>query len=131
MGTLEFLDSMDALLYTVPLCCINGLWYLSELAFTPKVEGATVNSLSAVQTSKLWSLHLGSPGTQQLATITKHARGLPCTLILHKFRFINKVVDANIWKEPAGLVDRQATTFGDRFHMDFNFMRASSTEYKK
>ena len=105
MGTLEFLDSMDALLYTVPLCCINGLWYLGQLVFACKVEGATVKILSVIQTSELWLLRLGSPGSSQLATITKHARGLSRKLIHHKVQVINKVVDAKIRKEPAGSVD--------------------------
>ena len=50
---------------------------------------------------------------------------------MHKFRLLDEVVNANIKKEPAGTLDREATHFGKRFHMDFIFMCASSDKYRK
>ena len=57
--------------------------------------------------------------------------GLPLKLHMHKFHLIDDVVDASIKKEPAGTTDCDATRFGERFHMDFSFMRALSKDYRK
>ena len=44
---------------------------------------------------------------------------------------LNKDVDANVHKNSSGNCDRSADCFGELLHIDFNFTRASSTNYRK
>ena len=109
----------------------NGLWYLLNQIEAHKVGTLTVNVLKKLQESELWSMRMGSPGQRQLSILPKHVSGTPSKLKPHKFRIIDKVVDANIIKAPTGHTNREAECFGERLSMDFNFTRASSVKYKK
>ena len=107
------------------------MWYLeTEIAF-PTTSEYTVSKLNMHQKSKLWSLHFGSLGIHQLQTITKHVTGILETIVPHVFAFHNTVQDANITKRAKGHKNHTTTKFGDRFHMDFGFMRALSDKYKR
>ena len=63
--------------------------------------------------------------------LLKHVTGVPNQLTPHKLRKIDEVVDAHITKASSVNKDRDALCFGERLHMDFNFMRASSNKYEK
>ena len=81
--------------------------------------------------SELWLLHLGSLGETQLQQIHRHTTGLP-HIVLHPFHHMSAKADANIQRKPAGPSgsDRPVFTFGQRFSMDFSFMRASSKAFR-
>ena len=64
---------------------------------------------------------MGSPGQRQLSVLPANVTGTPKKLEPHKFCVVDEVVDANVTKNPAGHKDREATCFGKRLYMDFNF----------
>ena len=115
---------------TLPIYRRNGLWYLQD-CFEYNGIQPTVRRLNRQQEAELWSLRLGSPGTTQLETITNHSTGMPSKLRLHPFRIIPEVADAKIMRQHRGQrgEDRPVSRFGERFHMDFGFFRASTSDY--
>ena len=108
-GSIHFLDGDAIDKACVDLHRSNGLWYISDDDVFPTVSNPTTTKMNAHQTSELWSLRLGSPGSRQLAQIPRHTSGLPQKLHLHQFRVLDDVVDANMKKENAGSTDRDAT----------------------
>ena len=69
-------------------------------------------------------MRMGSLGQRQLSILPKHVTRMPTKLEPHKFCIIDKVVDANVTKAPAGHVDREAKCFGESLSIDFNFTHA-------
>ena len=84
---------------TLPIYRRNGLWYLQD-SFEYNGIQPTVRRLNNQQEAELWSLRLGSPGTTQLETITKHSTGMPSKLHLHPFRVLPDVEDAKVMRQP-------------------------------
>jgi hypothetical protein len=76
-------------------------------------------------------VRLGSPGEDQLDMQPGNVTGIPSEFHYHPFRFIDFKEQARIQKQAA---QRTAVCTGDagrRYYMDFGFMRASSSDYRK
>ena len=111
-----------------------------ELAPQPKLSAPVapvVNQIRRPTTkrqqveSELWAARLGFCGEWQLDAITKAADGLPDVLVPHPFRFQNIKEQANIRRQPASHSSKRLTRPGQRFFMDFGFMRASTDDFSR
>ena len=111
--------------------CANGLFF-----FAAHLDPAarTARALSLVLTSELWHQQLGHPGMHQLQHLPSCTVGVPpgahqsvhplhtCPICEHaKHRRANKGSTNDL----AGL------TAGSRFHIDFGFLRASDSAYRR
>ena len=61
--------------------------------------------------------------------IPAHATGTPLKFFPHPLRFVAHKEQARIRKQPVGTHPQPATLPGQRFFMDFGFMRASTSNY--
>ena len=93
----------------------------------PKVQRpvTTVEQLE----SELWAARLGFCGWWQLAALPGKADGIPTTFKRHPFRYIDHKEAAAIKKRPATKVATRTTKNGQRFYMNFGFLRASTAEF--
>ena len=124
---------------TLPLVRRNGLYYYSLSGDTSRVD-PTGSGLTACRasrpvssceqlTSELWAARLGYCGTEQLSLIPAHTVGTPSAFKCHPFRFLDVKEDAKIQRQPRGPSDESVLKNGEQFHMDFGFIRASSSDY--
>jgi hypothetical protein len=74
---------------------------------------------------------LGYCSEWQLANIPRHATGTPSKFFPHPLRFLDHKEQARIRKQPAGSHPETAPLPGQRFFLDFGFMRASTSDYSK
>ena len=130
---------------TLPLVRRNGLYYYTlvgdsgsggrEYQVAPSDTGLRVNRVSRPVsssdqiTSELWAARLGYCGTDQLLLIPSHTVGTPSSFKCHPFCFLNVKEDAKIQHQPRGPPDESVLKNGEQFHMDFGFIRASSSDY--
>lgn len=77
----------------------------------------------------LWSSRLAFPSDAQMDVITDHAEGLPSKFAPHPFAAIDVKLQATVSKQPAGKKPSRVSEAGQRFYMDFAFMRASADDY--
>ena len=81
--------------------------------------------------SVLWNSRLGFPSEFQMEVITTHADGLPAQFAPHPFEKYDLKMRATIQKQPAGRFSIPVELPGQRYYMDFSFMRASTAEYSR
>jgi hypothetical protein len=81
--------------------------------------------------SEVWLAHLGSPGEGQLYLLSGQIIGTPPVFEYHPFRSIDFKEQAYIRKQAAQRVAKRIPTCGAEFFMDFAFMRASTSDYKR
>jgi hypothetical protein len=86
--------------------------------------------LRRVLEAELWAARLGYCSKWQLEFIPKHAIGLPSKFYPHPLRFVEHKEEAKIRKQATGSSPTQAVLLGQRFGMDFGFIRASTMDYK-
>ena len=79
--------------------------------------------------SELWAARLGFCGWWQLAALPGKADGIPSTFKSHPFRYIDHKEAAAIRKRPATKVATRNAQNGQRFYMDFGFLRASTATF--
>ena len=139
VDTLSFKDDNGNDLLVLPLTTHNGLQYCTNEPSTQPTfrsmltySAAAVNAGSAarrVLESELWAARLGYCGEWQLKQIPLHADGTPPKFFPHPLRFVDHKEQARVRKQPAGSHAEQALLPGQRFLMDFGFMRASTHDY--
>ena len=145
-GNISFYDLDDVLVLQIPLERKNGLYFSSVNTMTidsapqpppPVAPAPTVNRVRRPTTKRqqveaeLWAARLGFCGEWQLDAITKAADGLPDVLAPHPFRFQNIKEQANVRRQPASHSSERLTRPGQRFFMDFGFMRASTDDFSR
>ena len=81
--------------------------------------------------SELWAARLGFCGEWQLDVIPACATGLPNHFDYHPFRFIDHKEQARIRRQAAGRKVERVKKCGQRFYVDFGFMRASNTDFSR
>lgn len=81
--------------------------------------------------AELWAARLGFVGEWQLSVIPHCADGLPNQLDFHPFRFIDHKEQARIRRQAAGRKVQRLEGVGQRFYVDFGFIRASNSDYSK
>ena len=81
--------------------------------------------------SEVWLTRLGSPGEGQLDLLPGHVIGMPPVFEYHPFRSIDFKEQAYIRKQDAQCIAEWIPTCGAEFFMDFAFMRASTSDYKR
>ena len=141
LDTLSFTDRDGHDLLVLPLTTQNGLQYCThDKPATPHpvvrstiVYSATKDTPATtsrrVLDAELWAARLGYCSEWQLAQIPLHADGTPTKFYPHPLRFVTHKEQARIRKQPVGSGPEQAILPGQRFLMDFGFMRASSSDY--
>ena len=142
VDTLLFMDADGNDLLVLPLTSHNGLQYCSHDTpppHTPVVRScitysACSNSTSSTSSKRaleaeLWAARLGFCSEWQLAKIPLHADGTPTKFYPHPLRFVTHKEMARVRKQPAGSDPDRAILPGQRFLMDFGFMRASASDY--
>ena len=72
---------------------------------------------------------MGFCGEWQLDMLPGRATGIPNQFDYHPFRFIDHKEQAYIRKQAARRTTVKATKRGQRFFMDFGFMRSSTAEF--
>jgi hypothetical protein len=104
---------------------------VSYLIPTPKSDTALryPTTLAHQLQSELWAAQLGHCEDCQLQVLPKRVTGLPSKFTSHPFRFINHKVKAQIQKQPAGQHAVKPPLPGQRFFMDFAFMRSSTSDF--
>ena len=140
-GCLQFCprDGSDPL--EIPLTRRNRLWYIDYEVLTEDTSPAGIanaanrpkpTSKAAQLASELWLLRMGCPAMSTLQKTVHHSDGVEVDITPHPYHFSDIATDAKPRRSPA-TKDKihPATEPGERFHMDFGFMRASSAEYKK
>jgi hypothetical protein len=148
---LTFLDYDSRPVLILPLHTTNGLQYCSNESFrhaarlslpivhTVRLASTTSEPSPSTSTpgprrifdAELWAARLGFCSKWQLSTIPLHSTGTPHKFYPHPLRFIDHKEQARIRKQPAGSNPEQATLPGQRFFLDFGFMRASASDYTK
>ena len=142
VDTLSFMNADGNDLLVLPLTTHNGLQYCSHdppPSPTPVVRSTIMYSACSTSTSstpskraleaELWAARLGFCSEWQLAKIPLHADGTPTKFYPHPLRFVTHKEMARIRKQPAGSDPDRAVLPGQRFLMDFSFMRASASDY--
>jgi hypothetical protein len=138
IDTLSFLDSNGNDLLVLPLTTHNGLQYCSNAAPPIAMRSTLTYSAASVSAptsarrileSELWAARLGYCSEWQLTKIPLHADGTPSKFYPHPLHFIDHKEQARVRKQPAGSHLEQAPLPGQRFLMDFGFMRASTSDY--
>ena len=81
--------------------------------------------------AELWAARLGFCGEDQLHQITSNVEGLPGKLHPHPFRFIDSKEKACIKRQPASSSTDRTSKKGERFYMDFGFLRSSKSDYSR
>jgi hypothetical protein len=142
-------------LLDLPLTARNGLQYCSHSP-TPAVCSSIIYGAHQASTSgpaqttaptpdttvdaagvqcvleaELWSACLGYCGEWQLKVTPQHSLGTPTKFYPHPLRFVDHKEHARIRKRAAGRTLVPAILPGQRFGMDFRFMRASTADYRK
>ena len=84
--------------------------------------------LNSQQQSELWSLLMSSTGESTLRMIHKYVTDVS-PLQLHPFHMLPTSPDDNFRRSPAGHKDHHTSHFGQRFHIYFYLLRASSIQY--
>ena len=150
-GALQLSSRTGLYKIDIPLLLQNGLYFCNTddfaLSSTPLLHssGGTRYHVHAhkqrdpplpIPTSRakqleaeLWSARLGFPAEWQLEVITNHADGLPHSFAPHPFLHIPAKADAAISKQPVGKDPSKVAERGQRFFVDFGFMRASTEDY--
>jgi hypothetical protein len=108
----------------------------ADLFYFMRPSAATINCatrLSAID-AELWHQRLGHPGATQLPLLHKHTTDFPSGVhsAAHRFMMCMSCMDARHQRSAAGPVqDTAPLVNGQRYHIDFGFMRASLQMYMK
>lgn len=141
MDTLRFTDVHGNDLLVLPLTTHNGLQYCTHahpIPPPPVIRSTLVYSASTstsptsakrVLDAELWAARLGYCIEWQLLKIPQHCDGTPPKFYPHPLQFVRHKEQARIRKQPVGSDPEQAPLPGQRFSMDFGFMRASASDY--
>ena len=81
--------------------------------------------------SELWAARLGFCSEWQLDVLPGCVDGVPSQFEYHPFRFITTKQQAQIRKRAAGRSPQKMKSAGQRFYMDFGFLRASTSDYSR
>ncbi len=149
--TLTFTDADDTPLLVLPLTTHNGLQYCSPSTGDDVPHSSTVRStitytppatlppshahpptpigVRRVLESELWAARLGFCGEWQLTQIPHHSTGTPSKFFPHPLRFVEHKEQARIRKRAARSTSTPARLPGQRFSMDFGFIRSSNSDY--
>ena len=102
---------------------------------TPKTRASHNNyapvSKAAHTEAELWMVWLGSPGDDQLDMLPGNVTGIPSEFYYHPFQFINFKQQARIRKQAAQCTAVRTLEAGKQYYMDFGFMQASCSNYRK
>ena len=93
----------------------------------PPIPTTTEKQLEA----ELWSARLGFPSQWQMQVITEHASGLPPKFTPHPFAKHEAVEAATVKRQPIGHNPMHVEKRGQRYYMDFGFIRASADDYSR
>jgi hypothetical protein len=111
---------------------VNDLYFVAGSA-----PGSSRSRVSRLATkpqllSELWYQRLGNPGHTQLCMLAKHSTGLLSQLKsgLHPMHSCQSCNGGDIRRAPTGPASNTAPLLPcTRFHLDFGFIRASSSEF--
>ena len=81
--------------------------------------------------AEMWSSRLGHLSPRQLNDLQGKADGIPQRFWCHPFRHLDWKVSADIKKQPASRTAEHACSPGQRFLMDYGFIRASTSDYRR
>ena len=116
---------------TASLVRRDGLFYFRQLVERPAVVHHTTAAATALD-YELWHQRLGHPGSTQLQHLPAAVHGVPASLAkaAHPLRYCSICADAHALRPARGpTVDTTGLVPASRFHVDFGFMRASSSDY--
>jgi hypothetical protein len=130
---------------TISLTCRNGLYYCHTDTYAPdhtptrtklnKVysgDPRPTPTTKARQTKfELWLLRFGSPCKSQLRNLPSCETGTPPKFKWHPFRFVDFKEQAYTRKQPVSKLAECLPKCGTEFYMDFGFMLASTSDYKR
>jgi hypothetical protein len=74
---------------------------------------------------------MGGCSESTMDELPKHATGVPQRFEWHPFRYIDFKEQARIRKQPVGRNPIKVAARGQRFYMDYGFIRASNEDYSK
>ena len=136
-GHLRFYSSSGLNHITVPLIMKNNLWFVEQdvarSLYRASVQNATSAFISAVDGSTLhhlWHHRLGHQGTTITTQVSKVCDGVPNLTVKNPFHYCDDCSRGKMTSMIKGHdhSEHVATSFGERFQMDFGFVRGT---YKK
>lgn len=153
-GSLRFYSRSERLIIDLALTKRNGLYYSlidSTLvdstphfttSSTPSTTPTLAHKLAKDTTmhatlrprhieSELWAARLGHCGKYQLDNLPRCADGIPDHFEYHPLRFIDHREQARIRKQRKGRHPTRVHDIGQRFGMDFGFIRSSSSNFSR
>ena len=155
-GTHCFYSDSGLASMTMTLAKRDGLYYTHSDVFKvdkhPLYRGApTARWLATPSTPRTWATHnkyapvskaahtevelrmvcLDLPGEDQLDMLPGNVTGIPSEFYYHPFRFINFKEQSRIQKQAAQRTGVRSSEAGKRYYMDFGFIRASCSDYRK
>ena len=145
-GKITFYGPDDTVVLSIPLDRRNGLYFSKIDTMTidstapsskPVPVSAQAHKVRRPTTQRqqleaeLWAARLGYCGEWQLDAITKAADGVPDVLAPHPFRFSDVKEQANVRRQPASSSAPRLNHKGQRFFMDFGFLRASTADFAR
>ena len=127
---------------SIPMKLLNNLWYIQQnyMAMAKRANSTSihyfsehttcmptiVHRLSKTTEYELWHQRCMHAGNTCFANLDKCTHGVP-TLKQHDFHSCHICKEMNVKKTSnKTLVETQVTAFGQRFQMDFGFMKARS-----
>ena len=81
--------------------------------------------------AELWAARLGFCGERQLLDLPDGVTGTPNQFEPHPFRFVDLKEQARIRKQRANRVADRVAARGQRFFVDFGFLRSSTEDYSQ
>eukprot|EP00986_Skeletonema_menzelii_P015723 scaffold12494_cov159-Skeletonema_menzelii.AAC.1 len=128
----------------LPLTFHDGLYYFNSnmlissehppIAARPRVLRVAAPSTRTRADKHLeaetWSCRMGHLSPTQLRDLSGNVDGIPKNMWCHPFRHLDWKVSAEIRKQPAQRTAEHAHQPGQRFLMDFGFIRASTHDYR-
>jgi len=129
-GWLKLRGSSGLSSFTVNLHRSNSLWCLDFVEPVMETSAAAARRLSVTGQAELWHARLGHPSLVQLDHLPKCSKGLPSAMKTHPFHFCDVCHDARQSRTARNMSPEPDPMPGERFHVDFGFVRASSEDCK-
>ena len=105
---------------------VHSVCYMNDISSSPLVSDTIVHRLSKATEYELWHQRFMHAGTTSLSYIDKCTTGVP-SLKAHDMHSCKVCQEMNIRKTSnKATSDTPVTAFGQRFQMDFGFMRAKA-----
>ena len=134
-GKLTFFSKHPCNSATISLVMRNGLWYSTQSTRNNRLTSSTkayIKTMTAEAEYELWHQRLCHPGQKIMESISHSAKNVPnLKHKRHEFYHCDTCSHAKIHKKPRNKsISTKTTSRGERFHMDYGFVRGDDFHIK-